>query len=144
MARSSATSAEKIAIATRRMQVLELRKSGASLRQIADLVHVAPETVRKDIQAVFAVLHREQQATAEAHRDLELARLDDYLIRLDSQIKDGNAQAIDRALRISERRAKLLGLDAPVKQELSGDIGMKHYTTGSNPDVWDHDPAPTD
>jgi len=55
-------------------------------------------------------------------RDLELQRLDDlYTKAWDLVDAGGSETAIDRCLRIMERRSKLLGLDAAEKVEHSGD-----------------------
>jgi hypothetical protein len=45
------------------------------------------------------------------------------LLALWPQVLKGNQGAIDRALRVMERRAKLLGLDAPTRQEVTGAEG---------------------
>jgi hypothetical protein len=55
-------------------------------------------------------------------RDLELQRLDALYLVAYAEVEDGNIPAIDRCLRIMERRAKLLGLDAAEKVEHSGDL----------------------
>ena len=53
----------------------------------------------------------------EAVRQLELNRLDQMLFTLYPQILQGDQGAINTALRIEERRASLLGLDAPKQIE---------------------------
>ena len=54
-------------------------------------------------------------------RDLELQRLDDlYLIAYRTIISGNSLAGIDRCLRIMERRAKLLGLDAAAKVDVQG------------------------
>jgi len=57
-------------------------------------------------------------------------RLDQMLLALGPMLRTNqregrmaNLGAIDRALKIMERRAKLLGLDAPVRQEVTGADG---------------------
>ena len=52
-------------------------------------------------------------------RTLELERLDKLWFAMYRQATQGNQGAVDRCIRIMERRAKLLGLDAPTKTELS-------------------------
>jgi len=60
---------------------------------------------------------------AEHVRALELQRLDDlYTKAWDLVDAGGSETAIDRCLRIMERRSKLLGLDAAEKVEHSGDL----------------------
>ena len=56
-------------------------------------------------------------------RDLEAARLDAMLLPLWRRVQQGDERAVDRALKIMERRARLLGLDAPSKSEQSGSDG---------------------
>lgn len=54
-------------------------------------------------------------------RDLELHRLDELYLIAYHAISDGNDLAgIDRCLRIMERRAKLLGIDAAAKVDVQG------------------------
>jgi hypothetical protein len=49
---------------------------------------------------------------------LELERLDSYLVGLEPRIAKGDHQAVNSAVRISERRSRLLGLDVvPPKEE---------------------------
>ena len=67
---------------------------------------------------------RELEATAnsqsegtEAVRQLEIQRLDQMLFPIWQQVISGDVQAITTALRIQERRANLLGLDAPKQIE---------------------------
>ena len=59
---------------------------------------------------------------AEGLRTLELERLDTLYAKVVIIIETGSTNevlnGIDRALRIMERRSKLLGLDAPMKQDL--------------------------
>ncbi|MGW7579783.1 hypothetical protein ACWGKU_20355 [Kitasatospora sp. NPDC054768] len=64
------------------------------------------------------------QADVEALRVLEDARLDRlFLVAYRRAVRDGELQAIDRALRIMDRRARLLGLDQPARTEISGHDG---------------------
>ena len=53
-------------------------------------------------------------------RDLELQRLDDLYLKAWEAVEGGDLPAIDRCLRVQERRAKLLGLDAAQKVDVQG------------------------
>ena len=55
--------------------------------------------------------------STEAVRQLELQRLDQMLFPIWPQVLTGDQGAISTALRIQERRASLLGLDAPKQIE---------------------------
>ncbi len=102
-------------IVQRRQQVWALRKNGATYRMIAEQVNVSHETVREDVQAVLTELRAEALTDADALRLLEIARLDALLISIAGHLGKGDLGAVDRALRVSESRRKLLGLDAPTK-----------------------------
>lgn len=93
----------------RRRQALELRKAGVDFRSIAErLGYEGPSGAHK---AVVTALKEITKQPAEEVRELELARLDAMLLSINTQIRAGNFGAVDRGLRIMERRAKLLGLD---------------------------------
>jgi hypothetical protein len=59
---------------------------------------------------------------AEHVRALELQRLDALYLKAWEAVEEGDLPSIDRCLRVQERRAKLLGLDAAEKVEHSGDL----------------------
>lgn len=103
-------------IAERRVRALELRKAGGSYRQIATALGVDVATAWDDVQTEMAELRKLAGQAAEDARELELQRLDRWQAKLEGRgISGGDHRAIAAAVRISERRAKLLGLDAPVK-----------------------------
>ena len=56
---------------------------------------------------------------ADDYRGLHLARLERTLRAIWPRVLNGDLLAIDRALRILEREARLLGLDAPTQIALS-------------------------
>jgi hypothetical protein len=58
------------------------------------------------------------QPVADEVRTLELERLDRFLSYLWDKIEQGDPVAIDKGLKIMDRRAKYLGLDAPIKQQV--------------------------
>ena len=105
----------------RQLQALELRKAGVSYAVIAE--RLCYRSGSGAHAAVGAALKKTLQEPADELRVLELERLDNMLLAIASQVKAGHLGAIDRALRIQERRAKLLGLDAAAKHELMGKGG---------------------
>ncbi len=116
----------------RRLRVLELYKSGiTSCRNIAKVLEtreggkyaISKDTISRDIRRCLADLRKEQLSETEDMRALERARLDDELRAIWPQVRNGNPRAIEVALKIQERMAKLYGLDAPVKSELTGKDG---------------------
>lgn len=125
MGRQEAHKGQAEAAAARRIQALELRKAGVSYRAIGDKLGVSEAQAHRDVKAAMQALAKVQDTIAEDVRVMELARLDDMYFSIATQIRNGNHGAIDRGLRIMERRAKLLGLDAAVKNEQSGAIKLE-------------------
>jgi len=117
----SATSKRKMKGLERERAALELRKAGATYRAIGEALGITPVGAYRAVMRAIAKLNARVLEEAEAVRRLELERLDDLLLAMWPQAKKGNQGAVDRVLRIMERRARLLGIDAPVKQEL--DVG---------------------
>lgn len=122
----------------RRNQALELRKKGATYRQIAATMRGTPgvpasycsanayRDVKEELESVIAA----NGEAAESVRVLELMRLDRLLAALDDGIEGGDATSINTAVRIGESRRKLLGLDAPEKQEVEVHGGMTIVAPG--------------
>lgn len=106
------------AAAERRIEALELRKLGASYRTIGERLGVSTAQAFEDVRRELAKLAKQASEIAGEVRAIELERLDDMLRAIAPQLRQGNLGAIDRALRIQERRSKLLGLDAPERQVL--------------------------
>lgn len=129
------------AAAVRRLRALELRLDGQSYRAIGAQLGVSGKTAWEDVQASLTELAALELANAAELRALELERLDALTIEaarilrtthpliaggkvLADLTDDGpKLQAIDRLLRISESRRKLLGLDAPALTALTNPDG---------------------
>jgi hypothetical protein len=96
----------------RESEIVELRTEGFVWREIAQRVNMSTAGVAK---AYDRALTRVIAPSIERHRTTELDRLD-ILQRVYWQPAiNGNLRAADFVLRVIEKRAKLLGLDAPLK-----------------------------
>jgi len=73
--------------------------------------------------AVRRALQKTIQEPADQMRQLDLHRLDQMLLAVWGRAKGGNLDCIDMVLKILARRARLLGLDAPEKQVITGERG---------------------
>ena len=105
----------------RHLKALELRKAGATYRAIAEqLGYAQPRGAHKAVSSALKATLREP---AEELRTLELERLDAMALALWRRAQAGDEKAVDRCLRIMERRARLLGLDAAAKTEVTGKEG---------------------
>jgi len=101
----------------RQLSALEMRKAGLTYQRIADnLGYANPAGARKSVVAAMKKTLREP---ADEVRELELARLDDMVNSI-WHLKH-KPEYMDRILKIMERRSKLLGIDAPIKQDLKSD-----------------------
>lgn len=121
--KQAAASAQQAQGAVREEQALELRRAGASYRDIARALGVTTSNAHKYVRrAIGRQLTRVDELSAEV-RQLELDRLDRLLRGIWPQASGGNLQAIDRVLRIMERRAGILGTDAPKKYAPTGADG---------------------
>jgi hypothetical protein len=135
MARGKA--AEKGAILQRQLQALELRKAGYSYRAIGERLGISHVQAYTDVNAELARLTELRKDSTEELRELELERLDVLLKGLEPMARVGNPGAVNSYLRVMERRAKLLGLDAPERKDItSAGQPLKAYI-GFSPDEWD-------
>lgn len=105
-------------IAKQAEMCFELKAKGWSLRRIGVEVGVAPNTVRKRIEDECA---RRLSPKVEELRTVMDCTLDAAQVTVQEIIEAPDTpasmklQALDRLVKLMERRAKLHGLDAPVK-----------------------------
>lgn len=135
----AASKAQRAATAKRRADAVDMRLGGATYNEIADrLGYASKAAAYVDITRALEASVAEQRRSVEAYRQEELQSLDVLLAEAwtvlrrehvtvshgkiikdetgEKLVDDGPVlQAIDRILKIRERRAKLLGLDAPMK-----------------------------
>lgn len=112
----------------REREVVRLRMQGYSFYQIGKLLNISHVTSYVLYKKAF---NREKQLlhdTIEDARKLELMRLDEYMKVLHQQTietvdgetpdcyRDRVARNLEILLKISERRSKLMGMDAPEKK----------------------------
>lgn len=137
-----ASRAKRATVAERRAKAVELRLTGTSYEAIAkELGYSSRGAACQDIGRALEANLAEQRISVEALRQEELQRLDELLAEAwrvlkrqhvtvshgrviydeesgEKLLDDGPVlQAIDRILKIQERRSKFLGLDAPTKVE---------------------------
>lgn len=84
-------------------QVLNMRRAGVRFDQIAQRLNIAPEDARALFDVAIAATEREQDLA------LEVDRLDRLHVALWPAALSGDLGAVDRVLKIGERRERLLG-----------------------------------
>lgn len=127
LGRNSPTAQRRIEAKERALKALELRKKGFRYEQIAQQLGYSNRgSAHKAVMKELNLLAKECLEEAAQVRDLELQRLDDLFLAAWKAIADGSESAIDRALRVSESRRKLMGLDAAQKVDVNG-IAELHF-----------------
>ena len=139
------TNAERVLIAQRRTRVLAMRVEHVPYEDIAVQLGVSVDLARKDYQLARRQAAADFKAAVAEHRATELIKLDalereawrvlktkHITVQQGRVVRDENdkpieddapvLQAIDRLERLAKRRAALLGLDAPVRVEVSAEV----------------------
>ena len=101
-------------VAEEQIRCYNLRLAGLSLDQIAKATGLSKGTVNNRINAEIT---GRVAPLADEVRQMQLDRLDSWLVKLTEQIKQGRSVArnVEVAIRVEERRSKLLGLDEAIK-----------------------------
>lgn len=135
-----ASRADQAAVAERRAQLIKLRRTGMRFEdpQILALGYPNRGSASKDFHRALAERREEQHAEASVYRQEENERLDALLEAVwprattphpvydregDEVANEIDLKAVDTVLKLMDRRAKLMGLDMPIKAELSGPGG---------------------
>lgn len=105
----------------RERDALDLRTKGWTYERIAEALGMSTSGAADSVRRALQALKAETAEKAEEVRDLELRRLDRMLEIAEGAAESGDISAIDRVLRIQERRSKYLGLDAPARAEIKSE-----------------------
>lgn len=107
----------------RRAEALKMRIAGMGYAAIGKQLGVSTTAAYKLVQKAIEEIKERQAEDAEHLRRLEIERLDAAQSAIWPKVEKGDLMAIDRLIRILQRRSAYYGLDAPQKQELSGADG---------------------
>ena len=106
-----------------RRQAVQLRMAGCTLEEIGKQIGRSKGSVSKYINQALAEFARDtEEAIAEVKR-MEDARIERLIRAHWPQAIKGHLAATDRVIRLMERKARLHGLDAPQRKELTGKDG---------------------
>jgi gamma-glutamyl:cysteine ligase YbdK (ATP-grasp superfamily) len=94
----------------RTLEALRLRQAGFTYDEIAIRTGYANRS--SAFRAVSSALKKTLKEPSDAVRMVELTRLDQMIKALWPTAEQGNLGAIDRVIKIMERRARFLGLDS--------------------------------
>lgn len=101
-------------------QVIELRRAGITWAKIAEQTGYAGPAGA--FRAYQRVAERFIRPNLEELRDMELDRLDRLQAAVWGKALNGDVRSLDAVLRIIDKRAKLLGLDAPKEVNLKAEV----------------------
>jgi hypothetical protein len=113
--RKEKTSAVTINKREKSVRALELRKAGVSYDMIAQQLGYSNKSSAH--RAVSKLLDSTEKEVVGDLREMELRRLDDLFRSMYPMALKGNFVAVDKCLKIMERRSKITGLDAPEKTQ---------------------------
>ena len=115
------SSPRRVASQVRVSDAIQLRIGGASFDTIASACGYS--NGKAAWEAVMDNLRRMVREPAQELVSLELTRLDGLFLTAYPLARNGSLTAIDRCIKIMERRARLLGLDLPQQVEIFGKGG---------------------
>ena len=109
------TSGQRLTAAQRKARALELRQQGSTFQEIAREVGCGTTRAYQYVNGELQKLAQQCEESATLLRTLESERLDRLQAAIWEQAENGELRAVDRILKVMERRAKLPGLDGPTK-----------------------------
>lgn len=118
----SKTSPRRIRARLNAEAALNLRKSGVTYTEIGRRLGISQSAAYQAVARELDRINRSIAESAEQLRRLELERLDQLQVTLWMQAMNGHMGAVDRIIRIMERRARLAGLDMTDKVSVSAEI----------------------
>jgi hypothetical protein len=117
------TNAATVRALARQKKALDLRLAGLSYTRIGAKIGITRQRAHQLVTKGLDEARTQIAASGDEVRAEELARLDGLLEKFYPMAAKGDLHAGDRVLKIGERRAKLLGLEAPVRIEATGRDG---------------------
>ena len=122
--RESPTGRRRLKAAERRQKACRLRTEGWDYEYIGRQLGITKQAAHYLVKTALADLRAKTEEAAADIRSIELKRLDLLTTKLFARaLKKNDDAAIDRLLRVMQRRADLTGIDAPKRQENSGPGG---------------------
>ncbi len=104
-------------------QALELRRMGLGYEAIGAQLGIGKSQAHRLVQRGLAEARALINTSADELRSEQISRLDAMLTGLWPRARKGEVVAVDRVLKLMERRDKLLGIEAPVRIEATGKDG---------------------
>lgn len=130
-----ASKAQRANTAERRKKAITLRLAGMDWQSIADqLGYSTRGAAWTDVTRALEANLAEQTQAADTLREVESLRLDRLQAAAWPSAVKGDLKAIETVLKVIDRRAKLHGLDHPVRTEVTGADGGPLAVSTADPD----------
>jgi len=104
----------------KRLRCLELRKAGCTYEEIATTVGFKGRTVA--FRAVARLLETRAEEPTEFVRKIELERLNSLMTAIWQKARQGDLEAIDRALAIHQRICAITGIEGAFTRQFAGQV----------------------
>lgn len=124
MSTTNRTSPASARSAVLQEKALQARLRGLSHAGIANEIGISKTHAHRLVTAALADARQKTADAADEALTVELLRLDALWPENFDRARAGDVAAVHACMRIMERRAKLLGLDAPEKREVTGKDGV--------------------
>lgn len=137
MPRPKETKPSLIGSTERRRQAIDLRRRGLTFEQIGkEMGGITAQSAHELVQKAMREFRTDTAEAVEDHRRLELARLERIVEIVWPQVEEGRGDAVDRVLKVAQRKAALLGLDLKTPEAVNN-----HLHVHAAPVAADADPA---
>lgn len=103
-----------------------MRRQGMAQNEIARALGMSASRVSADLKAAFSRLADEVKMEQSSYARLELARLDAISAAVAPGVAAGDTKSCLVAIRASDSRRRLLGLDAALRVEVSPGVKPEH------------------
>lgn len=115
--------ANDMTVEERAEKALAMRRAGKSYAEIGKELKTNPGMVHRMVKAQLREVIDTMKEEAEEVLEMELSRIDAMMAAIYPKALQGHLLSVDRVLRLMERRAAFLGIDAPKRQEITGGNG---------------------
>lgn len=118
----------------RKAAIAKLFLQGRKIAEIAQLVKVSEVTVYRDIQNLSQEWRKSYMADIEILAGIDLARLENLLVKLAPGIETGDTKSITAALEIIKERGQILGYRSGVQVDIETYVREVAEANGYDPE----------
>ena len=131
----SQTAKSKLTAEERRLKAIELRRAGMTFEGIGKELSCSKQRAYQIVSKYMNQVQERCNEEVEAMRLLEAGRLDEAQHAIWEKVRQGDIKAVRVFLQLSARRAKLFGLDSPIKIAPTDPSGENPYAGMSDEEL---------